>query len=878
MQIKIPDLSLVVLIGPSGSGKSTFASKYFLPTEIVSSDNCRALVSDDENDQTVTAEAFDLLHTIIRKRLALGRLTVVDATNVQREARKPLVSIAREYHCLPVAVVFNLSERICSMRNKQRDDRNFGPHVIRQQRSQMRRSIKSLKREGFRHIFTVDSEETANGVDIERVPLWNNKKELSGPFDILGDVHGCCDELEVLLTDLGYLRDELNSEDEVWGKINYRHPEGRIALFLGDLVDRGPRVLDTLRLVRNMMSTGNALCVPGNHDIKFLRKLWGKNVQITHGLDKTLAEYETISGESKERFREEAISFINGLVSHYVLDGGKLVVVHAGMSQEMQGRGSGKVREFALYGETSGETDEFGLPVRYNWAADYRGPATVVYGHTPVPEPEWLNRTVNIDTGCVFGGKLTALRYPEKEFVSVSAMRTYEKPARPFLPDHKTDRTLTTQQTLDSLLEADDVVGKRIVSTRLRKNITIREENATAALEVMSRFAADPKWLIYLPPTMSPCETSKEAAYLEYPAEAFDYYRSVGITRIVCEEKHMGSRAIAIICRDENVARTRFGIKNDGTGIVYTRTGRRFFNEKSIEEGLIGKVRNALDKSGFWEKFETQWVCLDCELMPWSAKAQELLKSQYAAVGAAATAALSDTISALEKASNRIDLETDYTVPEHSSAQPADIEQVLTWYQNRFKMVKDYRQAYRHYCWRVESIDDLKFAPFHVLATDRSVHVDQNHAWHMKIIDEFCAYDSDILLSTPYKIVDLNDPQNQQETIEWWEGLTRKGGEGMVVKPYDFIAKSKRGLIQPAIKVRGKEYLRIIYGPEYTANCHMERLKKRNLGRKRSLALREFALGIEALERFVRKEPLRYVHECVFGVLALESEPVDPRL
>jgi protein phosphatase len=193
-------------------------------------------------------------------------------------------------------------------------------------------------------------------------------------------------------------------------------------------------------------------------------------------------------------------------------------------------------------------------------------------------------------------------------------------------------------------------------------------------------------------------------------------------------------------------------------------------------------------------------------------------------------------------------------------------------------MVNDYKQAYRNYCWSVESIDDLKLAPFHVLATEKSVHVDKDHAWHMEAINEFCANGADILLSTPYKIVDLNDPKNQQEAIEWWEELTNRGGEGMVVKPYDFIAKGKKGLIQPAVKVRGKEYLRIIYGPEYSAKSHMDRLRARNLGRKRSLALREFALGIEALERFVRKEPLRYVHECVFGILALESEPVDPRL
>jgi protein phosphatase len=878
VQIKLPELSLVVLIGPSGSGKSTVASKYFLPTEVVSSDVCRGLISDDENDLTITAEAFDLVHTIIRKRLYLGRLTVVDATNVQRESRKSLISIAREYHCLPVAIVFNFPEKICRDRNKKREDRNFGPHVIRQQRSQMRRSIKGLKREGFRHIFTIDSEEKANTVSIKREPLWNNKKDLTGPFDIFGDIHGCCDELESLLSDLGYLRRELNPGDKIWGTLYYSHPEGRKALFLGDIVDRGPRVLDSLRLVRNMVYTENALCIPGNHDIKFLRKLWGKNVQITHGLDKTLAEYEVLSEETRERFREEAISFIHGLVSHFVLDGGKLVIAHAGMPQEMQGRGSGKVREFALFGETTGETDEFGLPVRYNWAADYRGPATVVYGHTPVPEPEWLNRTINIDTGCVFGGELTALRYPEKEFVSIPAKRIYAEPAKPFSPEHQNDQGLTTQQTLDSLLDANDVIGKRIVSTRLRKNITIREENATAALEVMSRFAADPKWLIYLPPTMSPCATSSDETYLEYPVEAFDYYCSSGVTRVVCEEKHMGSRAIVIVCQDEKVVKARFGVENDGTGIVYTRTGRRFVNDKALEEGLIGKIRGALDKSGFWQEFETEWVCLDCELMPWSAKAQELLKSQYAAVGSAATVALSESISALEQAASRTDLEKNFTAPNASSTQPADIEKVLTWYKNRMEMVKDYQKAYRHYCWPVESIHDLKLAPFHVLATEKTVHVDKDHAWHMTSIDGFCENDSDILLSTPYKVVDLNDSQSRQKALKWWEELTGKGGEGMVVKPYDFISKGKRGLIQPAVKVRGKEYLRIIYGPEYTAKIHMDRLRARNLGRKRSLALREFALGIEALERFVRKEPLRHVHECVFGVLALESEPVDPRL
>ena len=484
MRVDIPNLALVVLIGPSGSGKSTFARKHFKATEVLSSDACRAMVSDDENNQAVTNEAFALLHEIARKRLALGRMTVVDATNVQPEARKPLVELAREFHCLPVAIVFNLPERLCQDRNRARPDRDFGPHVIRQQRMQLRRSLGGLKREGFRHVFILETEEAAGAATVTRVPLWNDRRTEHGPFDVIGDVHGCGDELEALLVELGYEAGELPEDNPIWGRKVYRHPAGRKAVFLGDLVDRGPRIVDTLRLVRNMVEAGAAICVPGNHDMKLMRKLAGKDVQITHGLAESLAELNALPEDIREGFAAEARKFLDGLVSHYLLDDGKLVVAHAGMREEMQGRGSGKVRDFALYGETTGETDEFGLPVRYNWAAEYRGAATVVYGHTPVPEPEWLNRTVNIDTGCVFGGRLTALRYPEREFVSVPALHTYCEPARPFLPKEEQAPALTAQQAQDDVLDAEDVIGKRIIGTRLRGTVTVREANATAALEV----------------------------------------------------------------------------------------------------------------------------------------------------------------------------------------------------------------------------------------------------------------------------------------------------------------------------------------------------------------------------------------------------------
>jgi len=467
MKIVLPELSLIALVGSTGSGKSTFARKHFAPTEILSSDYCRGLVSDDENAQAATSDAFDVLYYIARKRLAAGRLTVIDATNVQAEARKPIVALAREYHCLPVAIVLNLPEKLCHERNRGRPERSFGPHVARQQSQALRRSLRRLKSEGFRHVFVLSSPEEVEQAQVERQPLWNNLKHEQGPFDIIGDVHGCREELAALLGQLGYSETE---PGDAPGPV-YRHPQGRKVVFLGDLVDRGPDTPGVLRHVMAMVEAGSALCVPGNHDIKLMRKLRGRDVRITHGLAESLAQLENEPEELKQR----VAGFIDGLVSHYVLDGGRLVVAHAGMKGSMQGRGSGKVREFALYGETTGETDEFGLPVRYDWAAEYRGRAMVVYGHTPVPEPEWLNNTICIDTGCVFGGRLTALRYPERELVSVQAARSHFAPARPFLPPGTSAPALTAQQQHDDLLDIEDVLGKRVVSTRLHHSVTIRE-------------------------------------------------------------------------------------------------------------------------------------------------------------------------------------------------------------------------------------------------------------------------------------------------------------------------------------------------------------------------------------------------------------------
>ncbi|MEV0321946.1 polynucleotide kinase-phosphatase [Streptomyces sp. NPDC050658] len=848
--LPVTDLSLVVLVGATGSGKSTFARKHFKATEVVSSDFCRGLVADDENDQSASRDAFDVLHYIAGKRLAAGRLTVVDATNVQSESRKQLVQLARQYDVLPIAIVLDLPEDVCAERNSARPDRAGMPrHVISRHRRELRRSLRGLEREGFRKVHVLRGVAEVESAEVVLEKRYNDLTHLTGPFDIIGDIHGCRSELETLLTKLGY--------------VDGAHPEGRTAVFVGDLVDRGPDSPGVLRRVMAMVASGNALCVPGNHENKLGRYLKGRNVQHTHGLAETIEQLEREDARDPE-FRERVREFIDGLVSHYVLDGGKLVVCHAGLPEKYHGRTSGRVRSHALYGDTTGETDEFGLPVRYPWAEEYRGRATVVYGHTPVPSTSWINNTICLDTGAVFGGKMTALRWPERELVDVPAEQVWYEPARP----------LTTEAPgghEGRPLDLADVQGRRTVETRHSGRVAVREENAAAALEVMSRFAVDPRLLAHLPPTMAPTGTSRVDArggaadehFLEHPAEAFAQYRTDGVAKVVCEEKHMGSRAVALVCRDADVARDRFGV--DGpTGALHTRTGRPFFDDESVTEEILGRLRSAVTEAGLWAELDTDWLLVDAELMPWSLKASGLLRKQYAAVGAASRAVFPGAIGALEAA----------------AARGIDVGELLTRQRGRATDAAAFTEAYRRYCWPTDGLDGVRMAPFQLLAArGRSlagVPHDEQLAW----LDRLVEHDPTGLLQTTRRlVVDTGDESSVRSGVDWWLEMTSRGGEGMVVKPLEPLVRDGKGrLVQPGIKVRGREYLRIIYGPEYTRPDNLDRLRQRFLNHKRSLALREYALGLEALDRLADGEPLWRVHEAVFAVLALESEPVDPRL
>ena len=975
MKISIPEHSLVVLMGPFGSGKSTFAEKHFEPTEILSTNFCRGLVADDKENQDVTKDAYELLRFITAKRLKNGRVTVIDATNIQAEARRALIGLTRKFHCIPLAIVFDIDEETCQKRNENRTDRKVEPYVVRRQLQQLRHSVRNLRREGFRNVHFLRSQEEVEEVETQRENLLVNLKSEKGPFDIIGDIHGCFDETKLLLEKLDYNVSISTLEN---GRQHYdiSHPKNRTPIFLGDLVDRGPKIPEVLNLVMDVVKSGKALIVSGNHEKKLARKLRGKEVQLSYGLKESVRQLE----EGSKSFTEEVIEFIDNLPSHYVLDEGKLVVVHAGLKESMHGRSSPEVRSFAMYGERSRKKGKLRGVARMNWAKEYRGDAFVVYGHIPVGEATWINKTVSIDTGCVFGGKLTALQYPEKEVVSLPALKTYCFPPKFFAtqlkttlpplasPDTKEDdedeyehsnegeqEELETQEPEasnslseqsyssevnelsqterentnsskrsedfeettvdkenfseeqeeesfgdeksafsgeaddsngeretenkaeseeeesanrepeDSHLYIEDVLGKRLLKTRFYHKVPIREEGTIAALEVLNRFSVHPNWLIYLPPTTAPCATSKRMELLEHPSDIFSYFHHSGVRRLICEEKVVGSRAVVILCKNPESAQKHFntiGNLNEPwrIGVCYDRIGRPLL-ESSIEKTFLEHLQETVKASGLWEKLGADWICLDGVLSPKFQKDQDFLYQEYDALGHNAQLTYHKVLDALEKAQK----------------QGARVQGLMKYYQERTEMVSNFNETFQKQLTEVKSLEDIQYTPFHLMASEGKVHFDKDHTWHLEHLSKLCKNQPklNLLKELSYQLLDLENQDSYQKALKWWDEQVASGSAGAVIKSHSFIPAGKHWKTQPALECRSSEYLRLLYGPEYQLQKNLKRLSYRKLTGKRIQSLKEFALGLEALERFVGKKTFYQVHECIVGILALESEAVE---
>ncbi len=829
MRIQLPDFCIVLLVGPAGQGRTQFAHDHFAPHEILSTADFQQMIFGEAPGQGSIAR--EALHYILEKRLQHRQLTVLDANMLGQKDRTACRQLSRKYHVPVVAFVFDFEDAVA---------REWaGPEVSSQQlqvqMALLREEGRGLSNEKVRSIWTFQNPGNWKNLDMERVTLPNNQKQETGAFDIIGDVHGCLSELHQLLEELGYGKEA--------GK--WQHPQNRRVVFVGDLVDRGPQSLAVVDLAREMIQQGAAFLVPGNHDNKLKRWLAGRNVKVQHGLQTTVAELE-----SKEKsYHEELKSFFDQLPPYLELDEGNLVVAHAGIKNSMIGRLDSEIEAFCLYGETTGETDEFGLPIRHNWAGEYDGEALVVYGHTPIPEPLWQGNTLNIDTGCVFGGKLTALRYPERKLISVDALQEYAPPKRP-LPSNIPD--LSPTEGTD-LIDYARLAGRNLISTRLGYYITLREESTSATHEALALFGAHPGWLVYLPFDFSPTKISSRSDFPEHTRSAFAYYKKKGLDECLLHVGGRGKQVAVVLCRNKKTARERFGITREGIGRMFTGKGQLALPDHPQQEAeLLEELRKSLDAAGWWENNKSDWVVLEAELEGPQAAVWGGYADEHRHIAQQAETGLAASLVAVEQA--------------RANGLPVDglHQQLLVRQQRAAAYAAEAAQLDRP--WRVRL--------WHLLAWEGNVGHQQPHTWHLDQLERM-ASSAGRWEIPPFRRVDLISESDIRAANTWFEEQVAAGEGGAIVKPGAFLVDGGTDVLQPGLKVRAPGLFRLVHGPEYESEWPA--LQNRRLKDKRLRVIRQFALAYEGLNRFVEQEATIQVYECIFTALSLDAVDIDPR-
>ncbi|WP_042477288.1 AAA family ATPase [Bacillus ndiopicus] len=860
MQLHLSQAAIVLCIGPSNSGKSTFLQKLVVdniitPSEIVSSDDYRITVADIdfidfqgatkqeadllyEQYSAISVETFQLMEQVVTARAKLNRLTFVDATHLNAKEREKYFAIAKRQHVPIEGIIFDVPVEQLLLRDQMRENPR-GAARIKQQARKLKDEKRLLKKEAFTRLHLFNPDTDAYSIVRKPSPL---TIELGTGIDVIGDIHGCYDEMMALIEKLGYIEEN--------GL--YRHPKGRKLISVGDIMSRGPKSLATMQFWLKQIEAGLSFMTDSNHGWKIARWLEGRDVQLSHGdelVEQEMQQFETTHGiDELTTLKERLAKMLLNAPSHYIITEngiGKAVVTHAGIRDRYIGKNSPRIRDFCRYGDVVG-TSENGRPIRAEWYADHHTSELIIWGHEPKLKPLKINNTVNIDQGVVFGGQLTAFRYPEGTFEAVEAYENYagehqnpllEAAVKHFAPPN-----------IRAFIDGFEV------ATTHGGTVWIRDGYAKAAIDTVSHYTVPLEQLIYIPPTMSPTpQTSQLEDYLEHPTEAFAYYKKHGFTELIAEKKHMGSRAVLLLFKNKRIAKE--WVDTETLGIITTRSGRAFF--ASNTHGIIvHKLHAELVAKNYFEKMDTDFVLLDAEILPWNLKAQPLIDEQYAHV---AEHALMDRQKLATKLQTTL----------------VDVTEWQQQYKELLRNAVRFDAVYQNYCWSVEDLSAIQIAPFHILAHSNGTCFHQPHTWHMEM-NHWLAQDSTIFIATEYQVI--NNEQDEQKAIAWWEEMTAVGHEGIVIKPLTFIPKNKDKLIQPAIKVRGREYLRIIYGMDYTDLKQLAQLKKRKPSKKMKHALQEFALGLEGIERFVQKESLARIHECVLATLALESDAVDPRL
>lgn len=851
MEITIPEFAIVLLIGPSGSGKSTFASKHFSANEVLSERHFLEMAGYDGNRQAIADASRSLMAQMAQLRLQQRKTVVVDAELLSQDQRREWWRLAKKHHVRAVALLFDIPAQACIDRNAVRTETCPTPAQVRAQSLMMERTPHFLSEEGFKTQHRISAEVDMDEILLRIRPQHSNFRHVTGPMDIIGDVHGCFSELASLLDCLGYEVRSLSTDLAVAPNFQVSHPDGRQLVFVGDYCDRGPDTPRVYRLVMDVVASGMGFCVPGNHDDKFLRWLRGNSVQPKHGLDKTIQQFET----APEAFKEQVRAFIDRLPSHLEMDGGRLVVAHAGLKEAMHGRSSGEVHAFCLYGETTGETDEFGLPVRHNWAGEYEGEAWVVYGHTPVPEPVWQKNTVNIDTGCVFGGKLSALRYPEREVVSVPAEQVYSTPVRPLHWNVPKE----AQAMTDPSMPLQMVSARALISTRHGYHLTPKETEVFPLLRHTVLETVAPQWMIYLPPSLSPVTSSTVANLLEHPAQGFDYYRKKGQVELRARMWPVGTRAVVVVCRKPSVATTRFELPQEADGAVFTRTGRPYFADEGTERDFLRRIAAGLEEAEIWQMLQSNWVCLDV-IMDGAATDELAFRNRV----------LRPVVDV-----GRHGLAVAQAQVQAAMARGLDLSVVAARMDGHAQAL----EAFRGMLDRLPPQERAVTAHLvRIVAAEGKVWVDGTREAQDLLSAKLLEALPGIFKPLDYRMVDLDLDSSQRDCVAWWEDMAGTAVEGMVLEPLEFTHKKSEEMSQPGLKVRTPEYLRLLYGPAYDSPENLTILRERSLKMKRESALRQHSLGMEAVLRFVERQNWHDVHSCIFTLLTIETANPDVRL
>lgn len=772
-EIFIPRSALVLMVGGTGSGKTHFAQHHFPKGSVLSSDDFRFLVSGHEAADA-TEDAFDVMSVAIRSRLLRRLLTVVDATNLRQSAREALYQLARECYAPVVAITMmtplNKCKRYNAIRHNPRPERVVVQHYHLAQDAR-----KLLLKEGvpFHPIYPKDSVRLVVTYNVE------DRRDDIGPFDIIGDIHGCFAELMLLVETLGYhVEERLRG-----GRPSYfiTHPNGRKLVFVGDIVDRGPENVRSMIFVMDAVSQGH-YAVRGNHDARLLRWLDNQDdFSNVFGFCVTKEQFECAYREYGARFFGDVARHIRSLPSYLWLDGGRLVVSHAGIQEDMIGGSGDYVDDFCVYGQKTLDDE------RLFWMYDYHGSVYNVYGHFSVKEPHWIQKTLCVDNGCVYGGRLTALQWPSQNIVSQPALETWFESSMIELEPKK-----------DWFLKED--VSRFLTHTMLSRDVQVSKDSIQNAYSSMVGAMSFFPWMVCIPPSMGAADSSYQEGYLEHPASAFEMYRKEGVKEASIQAKYMGSRGITVIKRTDEE-----GVFPKGPGVMLTKSGHPMFSDNQRMDGFIRELRRAVTDAGLWDIFG-DYVVFDGELMPWSEKGQRLIQGSFMASY--------EAYDALQKAvCKEIDVYR---------------ERGLNAFTSPFAERDSDIDAFGKECRKYIDEDDAYYVPFMIITSERKAYWDVPHAEQLALLDKMV---SPLIKPVSHRTCVLEDAQSCQEAVLFWESLI-KDGEGVVIKAKT-VAETIPLKVPPMVKIRGPEYLRLVYGPSYQND--LNELRKRNIKGRNTL-------------------------------------------